>query len=200
MPKSFVNLQSWLTNLKNGVTTDGPNLGQSPGQVTTDTNLIDSILKPVTVAIDAQTAEREASGAARSTIAANRQALRDMINRYKNSVGWNDGMEAGWQVGVTTPDYDMSTLSPRIKARAVPGRIEITGRKPGFDSVNIQMRMDGAADWTTIGTKINHFPFFDTTAPQAAGKPETREYRALGMLGDAQVGQPSDIVTAIWSD
>jgi len=48
--------------------------------------------------------------------------------------------------------------------------------------------------------KVNHFPFFDTTAPQVAGKPEKREYRGLGMIGDQQVGQPSPIVTAVWSD
>ena len=55
----------------------------------------------------------------------------------------------------------------------MPGQVEITGTKPGFDSINLQMRLEGTADWTTIGVKVNHFPFFDTTAPQAAGKPES---------------------------
>ncbi|MBA2435030.1 MAG: hypothetical protein M3480_05755 [Verrucomicrobiota bacterium] len=62
------------------------------------------------------------------------------------------------------------------------------------------MRLEGTSDWTTIGVKVNHFAFFDTTTPQVAGKPEQRECRALGMMGDQQVGQPSDIVTAVWSD
>ena len=62
------------------------------------------------------------------------------------------------------------------------------------------MRLEGTSNWTTIGTKVNHFPFFDTTAPQVAGKPEKREYRALGMVGDQQTGQPSAIVTTVWSD
>jgi hypothetical protein len=31
------------------------------------------------------------------------------------------------------------------------------------------------------------------------GKPEKREYRALGYVGDNQVGQPSDTVTGIFA-
>jgi len=61
------------------------------------------------------------------------------------------------------------------------------------------MRPDGTTTWITIGTKISRFPFFDTTAPQTAGKPEKREYQAIGYNGDTQVSQPSPIVTAIFT-
>jgi hypothetical protein len=74
----------------------------------------------------------------------------------------------------------------------------IRGAKPGFTSVTIQMRVEGTTEWISIGIKISGFPFFDTTAPQTPGKPEKREYRALGYLGDQQMGQPSEIVTAIY--
>lgn len=47
---------------------------------------------------------------------------------------------------------------------------------------------------------LMRFPFFDTTAPRTPCKPEKREYRARGMISDQQVGQPSAIVTAVWSD
>ena len=162
--------------------------------------MITSLLNPVNDAITARTAERDASGTAHTALSQKKPALRDMINRYKNSFGWTAGMEAAWVVGTSATTYDMSTHHPNLNARAVPGQIEITGNKPGFDSVNLQMRLEGTSDWTTIGVKVNHFPFFNTTAPQVAGKPEKREYHALGMIGDQQVGQPSAIVTAVWSD
>lgn len=121
-----------------------------------------------------------------------------MINRYKAATGWTAGMGAAWAVETHEPDYDMNNHKPTINGRARPGAVVISGRKPGFTSVTIQMRVDGTAEWTAIGIKINHFPFYDTTAPGTPGKPEKREYRALGMVGDAQTGQPSDIITAVF--
>jgi hypothetical protein len=41
--------------------------------------------------------------------------------------------------------------------------------------------------------------FAGSTAPQTDGKPEKREYRGLGYVGDDQVGQSSDIVTAVFT-
>ena len=59
----------------------------------------------------------------------------------------------------------------------------IRGRKPGFSSVDIDMRLAGTSAWTNIGIKLNHFPFIDTIAPQVPGKPEKREYRAPRLRG-----------------
>ena len=56
-----------------------------------------------------------------------------------------------------------------------------------------------ADGWTTVGIKLNHFPFIDTIAPQVPGKPEKREYRARGYVGDQESGQPSDIVTGLYN-
>ena len=38
----------------------------------------------------------------------------------------------------------------------------------------------------------------DDTPPTVAGQPEEREYRAIPMIGDLEVGQPSDITGAVF--
>jgi hypothetical protein len=199
MPTSPRNLQDWLTNLKARITADGPTLGQAPAQVTTDTALVDSVLTPVTNAITKQIGWVQADGAARTAITENDGPLRDMINRYKAATGWDDGMANAWQVKTHETVYDMDTQKPTITVHPRPGTNEIRGKKPGFTSVDIQMRIAGTSAWTTIGSKIGHFPFMDTTPPQTAGQPEKREYQAIGYVGDKQAGQPSDIVTGIFS-
>lgn len=68
IPKSFVNLKTWLTGLKAGITADGPACGQSPAQVTADTALVDSLLTPVADALTKETAAQEASGTARTAL------------------------------------------------------------------------------------------------------------------------------------
>jgi hypothetical protein len=199
VPKSLGNRETWLTGLKTAITNDGPTCGQTPAQVTADTALIDSILNPTKDANLKETAAVEAAGTARAAMNTHNAALRAMINRYKNATGFTPGMAAAWKVVTQSPDYDMNTQKPTITVRSMTGQNVVSGRKPGFTSVDIQMRVDGSGDWTTIGTKVSHFPFYDTTAPQTEGKPEKREYRALGYVGDNQTGQPSNIVTAVFT-
>lgn len=199
MPKSLRNLKDWLTNLQTRITADGPTLGQTPAQVTADTDLIDSVLSPVSDALTKQSAWVQADGTARDAVNSNDGKVRDLINRYKAATGWTEGMAESWQVRTSQTTYDMTTHKPTITVESRPGTNEVRGRKPGFTSVDIQMRLEGTSAWTTIGTKLSHFPFSDTTAPQTPGKPEKREYRALGYKGDSQVGQPSDIVSEVFT-
>ncbi len=95
-PKSIANLKTWLAGLKTGITSDGPGMGRTPAQVTADTAFIDSMLTPVTAADTMQTQAMEAEGLARQAVATNNSKLRDLINNYKSSPGWNPGMAQAW--------------------------------------------------------------------------------------------------------
>ena len=198
VPKSFDNLKPWLEGLKTGVTNDGPTCGQSAATVTADTALVDSLLTPVGDALTRETAAMDARGTAETLISTKMPAVRSMLNRYKTATGWTDGMAEAWEVNSPARSYDMDTHGPTITAQSRPGMVLVRGKKPGFTSVTIQMRPDGTADWIDIGVKVSRFPFIDLTAPQTPGKPEKREYRALGYVGDEQVGQPSATVTAVF--
>lgn len=199
IPASLQNLQTWLSGLKTGITTDGAACGQTAGQITSDTALVDGLLTLVTTANTKEIEALEANGAARGGLRQKRSDLRDMINRYKNSTGWTEGMTDAWQVSSRAATYDMSTHKPSITARSFPGFVVIAGSKPGFSSITIQKRLSGESNWVDIGIKVSHLPFSDTTAAQTADKPEKREYRGIGYKGDQQVGQPSDIVTAVFT-
>jgi hypothetical protein len=153
LPRTIDNLKTWLTGLKTGITTDGPTLGRTPAQVTADTAFIDSMLTPVSNAIDAQVASMEAEGLARASMNNNNEKLRKLVKNYKSSTGWNDGMGNAWQVNTSSTQYDMNTHAPTLTVSNVGGQVVIRGKKPGFDSVSIDMRVAGTAQWTTIGVK-----------------------------------------------
>jgi len=42
------------------------------------------------------------------------------------------------------------------------------------------------------------FPFDDDSPLAVSGTPETREYRAVGVVDDEEIGQPSDIVSVVY--
>src|ERR1700710_1241257 len=82
---------AWATNLKARIGADGPALGQTPAQVTSDQALVDSMLTPATDALTKQNAAMEAEGTARAAIGTNEPLARDMLNRYKATTNWNEG-------------------------------------------------------------------------------------------------------------
>jgi len=198
VPKSIRNLKTWLTGLKVGITNDGAACGRSPAQITADLAFIDSLLTPVTDADDKAMAAMEAEGLARLIMRNNNGILRALLNNYKSSTGWNNGMAVAWDVLSETVEYDMNTHKPTVSVRTVGGQVAVGGRKPGFDAVDIMMRVSGTATWTKIAVKVMHLPVTDSTAPQTPGKPESRDYQFIGYVGDEPAGQPSDIVTNIF--
>lgn len=198
VPKSIRNQKTWLTGLKTGMTTDGPACGRTPAQVTTDTAFIDTLLTPVSDAEDKHTAALESEGLARASMRTSNEKLRALIKNYKSSPGWNPGMAAAWDVQSDSTEYDMNTHKPSVSVKTVGGQVVVGGRKPGFDAVDVMMRVTGTATWTKIAAKVMHLPMIDSTLPQTAGKPESRDYQLMGYVGDATAGQPSDIVTNIF--
>lgn len=52
----------------------------------------------------------------------------------------------------------------------------------------------GTAAWMLIGIRRMKFPFDDQTPLQSPGVAESREYQARAVVGEAEVGLPSDIV------
>lgn len=63
------------------------------------------------------------------------------------------------------------------------------------DGDTISVMRDGG-DWVQI-VQAQTGTFVDTTAPLVPGQPETREYRAQGMAGNARVGDLSPVVSVV---
>ena len=73
-------------------------------------------------------------------------------------------------------------LSAKVKSRA--------------NGVNIYSRRAGDADFAFLARDTNA-PYVDNRPCLVAGKPETREFKAIYVVGDAEVGQASDILVLV---
>ena len=98
-----------------------------------------------------------------------------------------------------TQTFDPNTARPSITAKAQQGRVKIDGRKPGFEAVNIYSRIKGAVQWKLIAVRKRKFPYFDESPLAVAGTPEVREYMAIGVLNDEELGQPSEIKEVVYA-
>ena len=73
----------------------------------------------------------------------------------------------------------------------------LTGKKRGVDSFNIYVRMEGETNWRLLVAKRVRFPYNDETPVATPGTPEEREYHIVGVLADNEIGQPSNIASAV---
>ncbi len=124
--------------------------------------------------------------------------IRRDTNNLKSTRGFTSGDANTLDVASGSDDFDPDEYKPPLSAKSLPGRIEITGKKVGADSLNLYWRIKGQANWNLLAAKRARFPYYDTNPPAIPGQPEEREYRAIGVLGDDEIGQPSDIVSAIF--
>jgi hypothetical protein len=116
----------------------------------------------------------------------------------KKSRGWDDGKGDVLEVNTPAASTDPASIKPRVSVEEKRGRNEIMAKKLGADSLNVYFRPKGTGPMRLLAAKRVRFPLDDETPPATAGQPEEREYQVIAVIGDDEVGQPSDIVTAVF--
>lgn len=71
--------------------------------------------------------------------------------------------------------------------------VELDFSKSKSDGVNIYSRREGEAAFSFLA-RDTASPYVDNRPLAVAGKPEVREYKAVYVLNDAEIGQFSDEV------
>jgi hypothetical protein len=125
--------------------------------------------------------------------------IRQGVKRAKTSAGYTPGLgqKLGW--ARTDNNVDPTSSQPIITLSALPGKVRIDGRKPGFEAVNLYLRRKGEADWTLVSIRKRKFPLYDDTPLAQPNVPEVREYRAVGVVSDEETGQPSVAVEIVFA-
>jgi hypothetical protein len=197
IPDSFANRLAWLQNLKVQITAEAAALGWPAAKLAGFMALLDPLIAAYQALADADAAFDKASGDAQDLFANSSASLRATLAEIKTNPAFTDGMGAVMQIftsgSATAPD----TIKPSLVATAARGYVRLTGSKNHAETVNLYMRRKGAA-WILIAPKRKRFPFDDQTPLATPGVPEEREYMARGVIGDDEIGQDSDIVSAVF--
>ncbi len=201
VPQDQDDLLQWLTNLLTTVDTHGPTLGETAAEITAFKAEIQLVIN----ALLAITAARNALAGAVSNFKTVKQAklsktgpIRTKINKWKAGGLMTPTIEQEMDIVGTADAFDENTYKAAITAEVHAGFVRIKFQKRGVDGLNIYVRLKGQTTWTKL-TYDTNTPYDDHAPLAVAGTPEVREYRAIGVIKDNEIGQPSDIVSVTFA-
>lgn len=200
VPDSVKNLRDWAQkNIDHAAAQLGGVEGWDAARIAGYVARMTKILDAAQAVLDAQAALDGKAGLLDQARTDELPELRQDIGNMKTSRGWNSGKGDVLEVNTPAASTDASTLQPRLDVESKRGRNEIMAKKLGADSLNIYVRRKGEAAFRLLAAKRVRFPLDDDTPSATPGQPEEREYRASAVLGDDEVGLPSDIVPATFT-
>ncbi len=200
VPLSYRNLLTWLTKQETEVT---PALATTIGMPADDRTAflaaIAAIKAKATLIVDAMDTLEELTAGFPAILEQHLPVVRAEIKRDKTRPACT--LEIQTQLDWIGPvqNVDPAHARPSITIEAQRGRVVVNGKKPGFDAVNIYSRKKGDVQWKLIAVRKRRFPYYDESPLAVADTPEVREYMAIGVVKDEEIGQMSEIKEVVYA-
>jgi len=120
--------------------------------------------------------------------------VRAEVRRIKARSSYNEGQGAHLGIVGARDSRDLSTSRPELSGTDLSdGVVSISFSKYNSDGVNIYSKRDNDVDWVLLN-RANISPFMDVRPLLQIGKPELRDYCAIYVLKDKEIGHYSDEV------
>ncbi len=197
VPGSYKNLRDWAQNYLDHLDAIATRIHWA-GDVAGLKARLTSLHLAAQAVLDQQEALETAAGQLEAVKAAELPEIRFDTNNLKATRGFTETDARQLEVLTLGGEIHPDTYRPRLSAETKVGRVELAGRKLGADGLNVYVRRKGDAAWRLLAAKRVRFPLDDDTPPATPGQPEEREYQAIGVVGDDEIGTPSDIVSAVF--
>ncbi len=198
IPKRNPELHGWLTSLKQNLPEHAADFELTPARLAEVMALVEAHLEAITL-VGHKKAEWKAAAAikrlqSRTTLA----TLRKEIARWKTASGAGNGGLAALRLSATLPAVDADNLQPELIATVTGGHVRLRFKKRGAKDVNLYVRSGAKAEWRLL-SRASRSPYVDQTPPAVPGQPELREYHAVGVVHDREIGRRSDIVSVTFA-
>lgn len=205
IPHSYAHLSDWLANLAEKLPLHSATLGLTAAELNTLLAEIAALSAPLETLLARQIELDSATGALQQSLRDHLPKVRATLRHLKTSPGYTAGIGEDLQVIGGGEEFDAGSYKPLLTAEAFAGYVRLKVRKSGAEAINLYVRVaggapksEGPAEWRLLVARRTRFPFDDDSPLAASGTAETREYRAIGVVADKEVGHPSDIVSVTY--
>jgi hypothetical protein len=195
IPKQQTPYVQWHDTLKGGVSVTTPGATAADATMLTTDNA--TLHTKLTAATLADNASRAAHADLNTAIAASKTNARLLAQRIKKSTAYTDVIGKQLNIIGAEDSTDMTQEQPTLYANVKAGGVvEIDFNKMDAEGVHIYGMRDGETVFSYLASET-HAAYVDNRPLLAAGKPETRQYKAVFFIGKSEIGLPSAVVIAI---
>ena len=192
IPQGEGDLIKWTDNFAKQFAVYARQLGFTDDEIAAVTGACSNVPTKINASTQAQADAKKAVKEKTTAIATGTKLFRTVAQRSKNAEEYTE--EMGKAMGIIGPEvhFDPDTYKPAISASVFPGRITVKFTKDGVQGVNIYSKLKGDANWEKLAFD-SYSPYEDNRPLHVPGTPEMRQYAAIGVMHDHEIGQMSDI-------
>jgi len=199
IPIPEVLLSAWLQRLDDNIDTYAATLNISPAMVAAIKAGNQSAIDAIGAVLAARSDLAGKVAIKNTAVASAVHLVRDQVALFKKQPGYTEAI--GEALGVVPSDnpFDPNTYQARILSavNTAPGgvvKLRFSKAHGNISGINLYYRLQGQTAFQLVGFRQNT-PFLDDTTPLAQPNvPEVREYQAIAVISDVEIGIPSDIV------
>ncbi len=192
VPDSHKNLHGWAVNYAAQLSPIAVRVSWPTAKVNTLTANLDTLNTATQAVLD--TAIGQLAAAKAGVLG----PIRLDTKNLKSTTGFTEGDATALGVYTTPETFNRETYRPALDATAHHGYVELVAKKLGADSLNVYWQPEGTAPWHLLAAKRVRFPFHDETPAPAGPTLQAREYMVIGVIGDEEIGNPSNIAAAVF--
>lgn len=188
---------SWTKNLEDKFAEHANVLGLSEAELLAHQQLCKAIRDAINYKVSAQATAKKAKVESDTLVSDTIKALRKILQGLKTNAGYTEAIGVDMQVIGKESAIDLTAFKTTLTAKLFPGRVEIDFVKGDSEGVNVYTRFKGQPSWTKLSFDA-YSPYVDTRPLAVANTPEYREYMAIGVVADTEIGQASDIIEVVF--
>jgi hypothetical protein len=192
-PTTRAGFVAWMKNLIIKLPAETAKMNEPVAETATVVTDLQALLNAYDVA---QLATANARAAVASMLAAEKsisKKTKSFIQRLKANPLCTDEAQTILLIAGTRVQKDMTGYTPKITAVQTGSRIRISFKKRQAHALNIYGRLAGETNFTLLAT-VTRSPYFDIRLLAKDGITEMREYYAMAVQNNEEVGKPSAIV------
>ncbi len=198
MPHSEGDLETWASNFKTKIGTNGAALGYTAAQIATLQGYCTNIITAIQTAAAAKAAAKSAMAAKKTAKKLNTSLLRAEAKRIKTNTAFTSSI--GSDMAIVTganAAFNATSIKPLLKAKVMGGFVRLTFVKGDATGMRIYRKLKTNTNFTFL-VMVTKSPYDDHIVLANPTVPETWEYMCYVVVNDQQVGQPSDIVSVVF--
>jgi hypothetical protein len=187
----------WAANNKKTMAELGVSLGFSADELSTYETKLQTWIDSINQVETDRTTFGKAVSAKKALSLEVGTLVRATAARIKASPVYTEDMGKDLGIVDNGQQVDVKNVRPSMKVSTGPGYVRLRFNKSGMPAVTIYTRLKGSTGWDKLGNAKNS-PYLDKRPLAVANQPETREYMAICFDSANDVGQSSDIVSAVF--